>query len=187
MNQRTAAGAWPADAGDAASSAGQPGVYPLENAGRLPRRIPASVLRPSLDICKPTGVRWSQNSRVVVMSDQGGVAQALEQQLKKAGVISLLLPAGAESQELETQLRRWLAEGPIQGLYWLPALDVEPRPGTARRPGLERAQLPQGEGPAYPHALPVYHDLRARDIPGDGYPLRRPAWLLPRRLAPVHH
>ncbi|MCA9945929.1 MAG: SDR family NAD(P)-dependent oxidoreductase, partial [Anaerolineales bacterium] len=40
-------------------------------------------------------------------------------------VIVLTLDAALPQAELEAQLQAWLADGPIQGVYWLPALDVE--------------------------------------------------------------
>jgi NAD(P)-dependent dehydrogenase (short-subunit alcohol dehydrogenase family) len=37
----------------------------------------------------------------------------------------LTLESGIATAELDAQLKAWLAEGPIQGVYWLPALDSE--------------------------------------------------------------
>jgi malonyl CoA-acyl carrier protein transacylase len=99
----------------------------LEDADRMPRRVVVPTLRPALDECKPTGVTLNASSRVVVMLDHGGVGKALVSRLEKLGVTPLLLdnPAIA-SDTLEAQLRTWLTEGAVQGIYWLPALDVEP-------------------------------------------------------------
>ncbi|HEX6383744.1 MAG TPA: SDR family NAD(P)-dependent oxidoreductase, partial [Anaerolineae bacterium] len=93
---------------------------------RVPRRVPVPSLRSSLDLCKPTGVTLDENSRVVVMMDSGGVGKTLAGRLEKLGVTALALEASLAAEELEAQLKTWLADAPIQGVYWLPALDVEP-------------------------------------------------------------
>src|SRR5205085_2462451 len=51
--------------------------YSVEDADRIPRRVPIPALRPPIDMCKPTGVALDDNSRVVVMLDRGGVGKAL--------------------------------------------------------------------------------------------------------------
>jgi NAD(P)-dependent dehydrogenase (short-subunit alcohol dehydrogenase family)/acyl carrier protein len=99
----------------------------LEDADRMPRRVVVPVLRPSLDQCKPTGVQLDSTSRVVVALDHGGVGKALVSRLEKLGVTAFVLDDPAISADsLVTQLQAWLSEGPIQGVYWLTALDVEP-------------------------------------------------------------
>ncbi len=60
------------------------------------------------------------------MDDEGGVGKALEARLRKTGATVLPLEAGIATADLEARLRGWLAEGPVQGVYWLPALDAEP-------------------------------------------------------------
>ncbi|NOK88154.1 MAG: Malonyl CoA-acyl carrier protein transacylase [Chloroflexi bacterium AL-N15] len=101
-------------------------VGTLEDADRIPRRVPVPSLRPSFDFCKPTGVTLDSNSRVVVMMDRGGVGKALLSRLDKRGVGTLVIEEPLSSDVIEGQLKTWLNEGPIQGVYWLPALDVEP-------------------------------------------------------------
>ena len=98
----------------------------LEDADRMPRRVPVPQLRPALDLCKPTGVTLDEGSRVVVMLDRGGVGKSLTGRLEKRGVTVLTVESGIDTDELTSQLAGWLAEGPIQGVYWLAALDVEP-------------------------------------------------------------
>ncbi len=118
----------------AAVSGGQPraatrAVVPigsLEEADTMPRRAPVPVLRPGLDLCKATGVSLDSGSRVVVMMDRGGVGKALLGRLHKLGVTTLALEPDIEADELDRQLQTWLAAGRVQGVYWLPALDVEP-------------------------------------------------------------
>ncbi|HUK70896.1 MAG TPA: SDR family NAD(P)-dependent oxidoreductase, partial [Streptosporangiaceae bacterium] len=106
--------ATPAFAGDVAA------------AERLPRRIPVPVLRPPAVWCKPTGVSLDETKRVVVMADEGGVGKALVKRLGALGATTLVLEPGCAREDLERQLTEWLADGPVHGLYWLPALDAEP-------------------------------------------------------------
>ena len=98
----------------------------LADADKMPRRVPAPALRPSLDLCKLTGVTLNEQSRVVIMLDRGGVGKALVSRLQKLGVTTLTIEGAPVTTDLEDRLKRWLADGAIQGIYWLPALDVEP-------------------------------------------------------------
>lgn len=102
-----------------------PSVGTLEAANRLPRRVPVPALRPPLDWCKPTGVTLD-GSRVIVALDRGGVGTTLVDRLHKRGVQTLLIEDPLVADALETEINGWLADGEIQGVYWLPALDVEP-------------------------------------------------------------
>jgi len=97
----------------------------LASIDTLPRRIPAPVLRPQLSLCAPTGVEIGEGSRIVIMPDGGGVAERLEKRLAKAGATVLNLTPGVPTDELLTTLDGWMGEGPIQGVYWLSALDDE--------------------------------------------------------------
>ncbi|WP_420645427.1 SDR family NAD(P)-dependent oxidoreductase [Candidatus Leptofilum sp.] len=99
--------------------------YNLEDADAFPRRVATAVLRPDLDQCVPTGVVLDDNSRVIVALDGGGVGKALVKKLEKMGATVLTLDVTLPQAELEAQLQSWLAEGAVQGVYWLPALDVE--------------------------------------------------------------
>ena len=92
---------------------------------RYPRRVPVPVLRPSLDLCKQTGVALDSNHRVVVMLDEGGVGANLVERLSERGCTSLVLDAGMDAEKLAGTLDGWLADGPVSGVYWLPALDDE--------------------------------------------------------------
>ncbi len=98
----------------------------LEESERAPRRVVVPVLRPSLEFCKPTGVTLDDSSRVVVVMDRGGVGKALVTRLNKRGVTTLVVDETPDTDALDAQVKAWLAAGPIQGVYWLPALDVEP-------------------------------------------------------------
>ncbi|HYU32318.1 MAG TPA: SDR family NAD(P)-dependent oxidoreductase [Thermoanaerobaculia bacterium] len=91
----------------------------------IPRRVPTPVLRPGLDLCKPTGVTLGPGSRVVVAFDQGGVGKALAGRLAKMGVEVLALEDAPEADDLVALLQAWRSAGPVQGVYWLTALDRE--------------------------------------------------------------
>src|SRR5208283_552307 len=63
-----------------------PSVASFDAANQIPRRVPVPTLRPPLTICKPTGVTLVSGSRVAIMPDKDGVAEALTAQLQKKGV-----------------------------------------------------------------------------------------------------
>ncbi len=103
-----------------------PAVYgSLEESERAPRRVVTPTVRPALEFFEATGVRLESGSRVVVMMDKGGVGKSLVSRLQKRDVTALVIEEALEMDALVAQLRDWLAAGPIQGVYWLPALDVE--------------------------------------------------------------
>ena len=112
-------------AGPETAPAARPRAASLDDANRIPRRVPVPNLRPALNICKPTGVTLGPGSRVVIMPDRGGVAEALAQQLQAAGAETLMIDGAPDAAALTHQLHEWLASGPVQGIYWLPALDHE--------------------------------------------------------------
>jgi acyl transferase domain-containing protein/NAD(P)-dependent dehydrogenase (short-subunit alcohol dehydrogenase family)/acyl carrier protein len=105
----------------------RPAPPPLEAADAVPRRVPVPNLRPPLELCKSTGVTLSSGERVVVMPDRGGVADALSQQLRAKGVDLLRIDPAWSSESIANEVKRWINSGPIHGVYWLPALDVEAR------------------------------------------------------------
>ena len=104
-------------------------VASFDAANRIPRRVPVPNLRPPLAVCKPTGVTLTSGRRVVLVPDKSGVADALAKQLQTLGVEVLLInlngSATQDADALQDLLKRWLAAGPIQGVYWLSALDNE--------------------------------------------------------------
>jgi acyl transferase domain-containing protein/NAD(P)-dependent dehydrogenase (short-subunit alcohol dehydrogenase family) len=103
----------------------RPPVASFDAANQIPRRVPVPALRPPLAICKPTGVTLASGSRVAIMPDKDGVAEALTAQLQKKGVEVFRLDNTVDTDALADQLKIWLAAGPVQGIYWLPALDNE--------------------------------------------------------------
>ncbi len=104
------------------------------------RRVPVAVLRPPLGRCVATGVELGEGSRVVLMPDRGGVGAALAKVLAKLGVEVLEIDGEPDGEELEGLLAEWKAEGAIQGVYWLPALDDE-GPLSSLDPGAWREGL----------------------------------------------
>jgi NAD(P)-dependent dehydrogenase (short-subunit alcohol dehydrogenase family) len=101
-------------------------VTRLEDADKMPRRVPVPSLRPPLAWCKPTGVTLGKGDRVVVGGDEGGVAAALARALGKEGVVVLSLDSATPTEAVASRLAAWLKEGSVHGVFWLPALDVEP-------------------------------------------------------------
>ncbi len=88
----------------------------FEAAGTIPRRVPVAALRPPLGLSKPTGVSLEPGRRVLVMPDRSGVAEALAGRLRALGVevVDTVEGLGASPDA-----------APVQGVYWLPALDDE--------------------------------------------------------------
>ena len=103
----------------------RPGLASFDAANRIPRRVPVPTLRPPLMFCKATGVKLDNHSRVVVMPDKGGVADALTKSLRAKGVEVLLVDGAPDAAALTGLLKNWAATGPVDGVYWLPALDNE--------------------------------------------------------------
>ncbi len=109
-------------AAEPAPAASQPEPSAAEG---FPRRVPVAVLRPPLDQCVATCVELGEGSRVVLMPDGGGVGKALATRLAKLGVEVLAIDGAPDAEALEATLAEWAAAGPIQGVYWLSALDDE--------------------------------------------------------------
>ena len=97
----------------------------FDAADRIPRRVPVPNLRPPIALCKPTGVRVGSGSRVLVVSDAGGVGEALADRLAQEQVEVLRIAAVPQKEALIDRLKNWLSAGPVHGVYWLPALDNE--------------------------------------------------------------
>ncbi len=97
----------------------------IEAADLVARRVPVPVLRPALDRCVPTGARLDESARVLVMADGGGVADALEARLGALGATVLRIDGAPEADALAGRLADFAADGPVTGVYWLPALDAE--------------------------------------------------------------
>lgn len=109
----------------AATQPARPALASLDAANRIPRRVPVPILRPQLSFCKPTGVKLGPGSRVVLMPDKGGVAEALTKTLRAKGVEVLCLDPTRDDNALSSRLKEWMTAGSIHGVYWLAALDCE--------------------------------------------------------------
>ncbi|GAP15606.1 polyketide synthase module [Longilinea arvoryzae] len=91
----------------------------------LRRRVPVPVLRPKPGLCLPTGVELGEDSRVLVVADRSGVADALARKLRALKVhVTRLVATSAE--EMQRKVTALSAQGPFSGVYFLPGLDVEP-------------------------------------------------------------
>jgi acyl transferase domain-containing protein len=87
---------------------------------RIVRRVPVPVRRPELAACVPTGAVLGAGSRVALLSDQGGIGEALAARLAGLGVEVLVLDPDEPLAALEE-----LEGGAVHGVYWLAALDDE--------------------------------------------------------------
>jgi acyl transferase domain-containing protein/NAD(P)-dependent dehydrogenase (short-subunit alcohol dehydrogenase family)/acyl carrier protein len=97
----------------------------FDAANNIPRRVPVPILRLPLNLCKPTGAKLKRGDRVVVMPDQGGVVDALAQLLREKDIDVLRIDSYPQAEALADLLKKWISAGPVQGVYWLPALDNE--------------------------------------------------------------
>ncbi len=114
----------PAAAAEVPSSA-QLIVGDDDAAAAVPRRIPTAMMRPALDLCADTGVEIGPDSRILVMNDHGGVGRALVHRLEKLGAAILSVDGAPEVDDLLGRIDTFAADGPVTGVYWLPALDIE--------------------------------------------------------------
>jgi acyl transferase domain-containing protein/acyl carrier protein len=103
----------------------RPPVAAFDAADRVPRRIPVPSLRPLLNLCKPTGVKLGPGSRVLIMPDRSGVAAQLGERLRAIGVETGLLDESLSPEALTEVVKKWTEQQPVQGVYWLRALDYE--------------------------------------------------------------
>jgi NAD(P)-dependent dehydrogenase (short-subunit alcohol dehydrogenase family) len=95
----------------------------LDAADAVTRRVPVPVLRPPLDVCATTGIGLEAGARVAVMADSAGTAKELVVQLERLGVDCLLVDDAPTAEELTRRIEAWREGRPVDGVYWLPALD----------------------------------------------------------------
>ena len=95
-----------------------------EDNASIRRRVPVAVLRPRIDLCKPTEIVLEKGSRVVVIKDSGKVAPALEKKLA-GNQVEVLSIQSSNQEELINQIKQWAESGSIDGLYYLPTLNKE--------------------------------------------------------------
>jgi NAD(P)-dependent dehydrogenase (short-subunit alcohol dehydrogenase family) len=130
----------PAEPESPAADAPEPASPIAADAEGFPRRVPVPVPRPPLDLCLPTGVTIDAGSRIVVMPDEGGVVDVLGAKLAEAGADVLTLKRTATVTAVETQVATWTESAPIDGVFWLPGLDLE-QPVTKLSPAARRDAL----------------------------------------------
>ena len=92
----------------------------------VPRRVPVPVIRPALDMCRPTGVELGRGQRVLMMKDANDYGRALVKRLDKRGVEILLVDDAPDAETLVRRIEGWRVSGPIHGVYWLAGLDDVP-------------------------------------------------------------
>lgn len=115
-----------APAGEQPAQAVEPPPAQPEPESRLTRRVPVPVLRPRLELCKPTGITLDESLRVIVVHDQGKAGESLARKLRARRVQVLNLRA-VPPEAVEAEVSGWLQDGKIHGVYFLPALDREPQ------------------------------------------------------------
>ncbi len=120
--------------------------------GAVWRRVPRPVLRPRLELCVLTGVNLGDGTRLIVVADNGKVAESLARRLRSRKVQVLTLTAPSQA-EVPAQVGAWLADGPVQGVFFLPGLDVEP--------GLAEMDLTAWQAEWQRRAVGLYHLMRA--------------------------
>ena len=130
----------PASAPEPAAPAPTPAPLSAAEAEGYPRRVPVPVPRPPLDLCVPTGVTIGAGSRIAVMPDEGGIVDALSAKLADAGAEVLTFKRTASVDGHEKQLAKWTESGSIDGVFWLPGLDLE-GPVTKISPTARREAL----------------------------------------------
>lgn len=86
--------------------------------------VPAARL--PLSLCTPTGLKLDAGTRVLVALDQGGVGEALVGLLRDRGVEVLEIHPERKTDGLTAWVTALREQGPIDGVVWLPALDIEP-------------------------------------------------------------
>ena len=101
-------------------------AWSLEDADRVPRRAVVPVLRPPLNLCRPTGLELNDGDRIVVALDEGGVGEPLVAALRELSAEVLVVKPGLARDAVDELARGWLAEGPVRGIFWLRGLDTEP-------------------------------------------------------------
>jgi acyl transferase domain-containing protein/acyl carrier protein len=102
----------------------------FDAADRVPRRVPVPMFRPPARLCQASGVVLGPSTRVLIAPDTGGAAAALAARLSDLGVETLTIDTGADEDSIAARVAEWAAARPIDGLFWLPALDDEGDLGT---------------------------------------------------------
>ena len=100
-------------------------AWSLDDADLVPRRVVTPVLRPPLELYRPTGVEIGRGDRIVVALDEGGVGDDLVAQLSDLGATPLVVAPGIDRAATAALAEGWLAQGPVSGVFWLRGLDAD--------------------------------------------------------------
>lgn len=119
-SEQSSAGSKPAAKADLAQS-----TTPHTVSAR--RLVPVAMVRPRLELCKTTQCQIGTKSRIVVVADQGKVGAALTAMLEEKGAQVLLTDATQVGDALVKQMKKWSGSTPVTGVFFLRALDREPR------------------------------------------------------------
>nr|WP_322508566.1 SDR family NAD(P)-dependent oxidoreductase [Anaerolinea sp.] len=94
----------------------------LSEEGKVKVRIPVPVLVPHPSLCVPSGISLDQQARVLIVDGEGGVGESLEKLLNQKGVQAHRFKPESVRQMAE-EVQKFVSQGEIQGVYFLPALD----------------------------------------------------------------
>ncbi len=90
------------------------------------RRTPKPILLPKLEVCLPSGVSLDENSRVIIVGDDGKVADSLARRLRARKAQVLNLNPTQSIEDWREKIVAFQKEGKVQGLYYLVGLISEP-------------------------------------------------------------
>jgi malonyl CoA-acyl carrier protein transacylase len=88
------------------------------------RRVPVPALRARAGLCLLTGVELGEGSRILVL-ESGKQGETLARKLRARKAQVCRVDAGQELDAIKEKIAAFRSEGEIQGMYFLPALEVE--------------------------------------------------------------
>ncbi len=93
-------------------------------------RVPVPVLLPHPALSIPSGVNLNENARILILDGKDGAGEALEELLKNKGVRQVHRFHPESMREISEEVTKFASQGEIHGVYFLPALDVQPSIAT---------------------------------------------------------
>ena len=160
----------------------RPPVASFDAANRIPRRVPVPILRPPLDHLQANGRdAWPGQPRGDHARQRRRGRSRWRSACRRWVSKSCALEDALDANALTERLKTWLAAGPVQGVYWLPALDNEG--------DLSHMDLASWHEALQVRVKSLYTTMRilyeqiasAGHVPGLGHAARRTAWLRRRR------
>ena len=97
----------------------------FDAANSIPRRVPVPVLRPPLTSASQRASPLSVAAASSSCPTKAALPMRSHKLLQAQGVEVLRIEGTPDADALTSLLKSWLAAGPVQGVYWLPALDDE--------------------------------------------------------------